>query len=627
METNSSSELAIKEHKVLTNILPESYGYQSNFEWQLYNHISPKKALFIGDVASNQFLKHKSKDKQISRKHLDKVLADKTSFLVKDKKSQKFYEYVDAKQEFDFVFTDNVHRSFSTPSKIEIDNNTDDYKLVLNEKTFYAPAGLVDVLRLLEYVNDTGVLALAMSEEALENSLWLQSDKSTVIEANLELLLNTLDYNVNAVFGFSRKNRQMGVFIITKKSSDNLFVAELDQQEVSYKTIINNFYSGGYSHDEKQNGSLNYGYFMPKDQFTTFISQQCLHKINTLKTDYKDYEYTYLDDLIINSDPTKDCSNSIFVSQNYHGDNTPLVSINNPGHDTFDVCLSDKAINEYVVIFLNSALGKAFFQSQLHRNEENSKYVLTAHNLQHMVIFVPSIDTQKQIIESHNKILNLQKSISTFGDYLSLNPNQFITETINKIDDMLDQVGKLNDADKVRSMIRGFETNAVEFKKTWRLPTKGEKGEKLEIGKKILNATVFKVINSFINANGGTLVVGVDDDTFEITGIEDELEQWFKKDTEIKKRIDRFDNNFEQQLKNAFKRDFIDLVSYRPVLIDGKYVWMVTCKPGLSPCLIQDSKLTKYLKEADFFVREGANSVPKRGQEQMDYVLSRFSNG
>jgi hypothetical protein len=279
-----------------------------------------------------------------------------------------------------------------------------------------------------------------------------------------------------------------------------------------------------------------------------------------------------------------------------------------------------------VSIFLESNLGRSLYRSRLTPDSANRSYELTKESLKKITVYVPSIDIQKQIIGSHNKVLKLQDSINTFSNNLSLNPAQFISEAINQVDDMLDQVGKLNDADRIRAMIRGIiENDNSEFKQTWQLPTQGEKKEHFESAKKLIYATVFKVINSYLNADGGTLVIGVVDDTHEITGIESELAHYYKKLAEtVEKRIDLFEIQFHKALKKAFKKEFVDLVNYRPVLIEEKYVWMVVCEPAKKPCVIIDREMIKILNGQEFYVREGGNSEPYSGQDRMDYIDRHF---
>jgi hypothetical protein len=291
----------------------------------------------------------------------------------------------------------------------------------------------------------------------------------------------------------------------------------------------------------------------------------------------------------------------------------------------FHVVFNDKVISEYLSIFLESHLGRSLYRSHLTPDSENRSYELTKESLKKITVYVPSIDVQKQIIRSHNKVLKLQDSINTFSNNLSLNPAQFISEAINQVDDMLEQVGKLNDADRIRAMIRGIvENGKSEFKQTWQLPTGGEKKEQWEETKNLISATVFKVINSYLNTDGGTLVIGVVDDTHEITGLEPELEHYFKKDSTVEKRIDKFENKFHKSLNKAFRKEFVDLVSYKPVLIEGKYVWMVVCKPAQKPCVIINSEMIEALKGQEFYVREGGNSMPYSGQDRMDYIDMHF---
>ena len=109
-------------------------------------------------------------------------------------------------------------------------------------------------------------------------------------------------------------------------------------------------------------------------------------------------------------------------------------------------------------------------------------------------------------------------------------------------------------------------------------------------------------------------------------GIEEELEHYYKKVDSIDKRVDKFDNAFKQSLNSAFASDFIRLIDFHPVFLDGKIVYLVSCSPGEKACFIQDSKLKDDLRGNSFFVREGANSVPKNDEDLVIYCTNRFPN-
>ena len=295
--------------------------------------------------------------------------------------------------------------------------------------------------------------------------------------------------------------------------------------------------------------------------------------------------------------------------------------------------LHKKDVNsKYINLFLNSKLGNQYFISLLESDPDQRDHImrknlLTKENLLSLPILLPSKKIQEETVHASEKISSLQSSINEFKADLTINPEKLISEKINQIDDMLDQAGKLNDIDKIRALLRGEEKGDTEFKKSWRLPTEEiRKGETFEMVSNRISYVVFKVINSFINSFGGNLLIGIDDSTKNIVGLDNELNHFFKKATTITKQKDMFDTLFTQRLMEAFKPSFIgsdNNITSKFVDIDEKCVYMVSCLPGTEPCLLQDKKLVKELGN-DFYIRKKANSLPLVGQDQQDYIRNRF---
>jgi hypothetical protein len=498
----------------------------------------------------------------------------------------------------------------------QLDNN--DIKL---------PAGRVELIKSLTYLDEDGIgffIVEPLTFSGVSGSKFIQ-------------ILNYEGYYINAILEtpedfLDNTSLIPNLIVISKNNTKNLLVAKLINHQQCfdlYKKITNILENIKQEVKSSEPNNLYSGALININDFHSIKRLDAQLQIEKLESSYKQYKQYSLEELSIEIIACKtggrflEKENSIYIPKNGISSVINTLSEATIKHQKyFQVVLSDIALNQYICSFFKSEIGKLTLKSLTTGS-------VTPHinksDIVNLVVALPDLDTQKQVVETKNKITDLQVAINEFDKEVALNPDSSL-EMINKLDDMLDAVGKLNDVDKVRAMIRGFETNAVEFKKTWRLPTRGEEGDAFNKASDRITATVFKVINSFINAKGGSLLIGVDDDTHEITGIECELNHFFK-DKEIKKKIDRFDNNFEGKLKNAFLQDFIDLISYRPVLIDDNYVWLVTCKPGLTPCLIQNKKTVNHLNGNNFFVREGANSVPKNGQAQINYIMGpRFSN-
>ena len=493
------------------------------------------------------------------------------------------------------------------------------------------PLNKTELIKSLACLNDNGIGFFIIEPLALNGTSRVKFIQK----------LNHKGYYINAVLempeGFLDNTSLIpSIIVISKNNTKNLLVAKLINHQKSfslYKKIINILDNTKQKLKESGSNNLYDGVLININDFYSIKKLEVQLQIENLESSYKQYKQHSLDELAIEINTCKSDEkfkikeNSIYIPN--HGSPgfvcfTTCLELPVRSHSSyFQIVLKNKSINQYIQLFLRSDIGMLTIKSI---SLDTVGRRINKRDLVNLIVALPNISTQQQIISTDNKITDLTEAINKFSHDIALNPDNSL-KILDKLNDMLDVVGKLNDADRILAMVRGFENNAVEFKKTWRLPTRGEEGEAFLKATDRITATVFKVINSFINTKGGSLVIGVDDDTHEITGIEDELKHFFKKDKSIKKRIDRFDNNFESKLKNTFLQEFINMISYRPVLVNDNYVWFITCKPGSAPCLIQNKKTINHLDGNDFFIREGANSVPKNGQDRIDYIIgSRFSS-
>ena len=94
----------------------------------------------------------------------------------------------------------------------------------------------------------------------------------------------------------------------------------------------------------------------------------------------------------------------------------------------------------------------------------------------------------------------------------------------NKEFQMLERLmtNPLNDADRIKEKIREGESKVIEFKETLSLDVKQH------IKAKYIVESVLKTVVAFLNTEGGTLLIGVDDNG-EILGVEDEIKTIFSK--------------------------------------------------------------------------------------------------
>ena len=154
--------------------------------------------------------------------------------------------------------------------------------------------------------------------------------------------------------------------------------------------------------------------------------------------------------------------------------------------------------------------------------------------------------------------------------------------------------------DKVKELIISGENETLEIKSTLRFDIK----ENIVNNK--LEYVIAKTISAFLNTEGGTLIIGVDDDGNTL-GLEKDLQ------TLSKQNIDGFELHLRQVIKKYLGDYFEKYIKVTFPKVDDKEI-----------CLIQISKSGKpvfvtFEGNESFFVRNGNSSIPKNRQEQSEY--------
>ena len=125
-----------------------------------------------------------------------------------------------------------------------------------------------------------------------------------------------------------------------------------------------------------------------------------------------------------------------------------------------------------------------------------------------------------------------------------------------------------------------------------------------------INYAVVKTIAAFQNSYGGALVIGVEDRTMVVTGIEEDL---------VFLGIDR--DSYEQRLIGLFRKYLGDKslagVRIRFEARDGKTVCVIQTRASRSPVFGSDPR--KPDKGPTFWVREGNTTRPLHGEAMANY--------
>jgi hypothetical protein len=149
-------------------------------------------------------------------------------------------------------------------------------------------------------------------------------------------------------------------------------------------------------------------------------------------------------------------------------------------------------------------------------------------------------------------------------------------------------------------LIDGGETDTVEFKSTlrWNLKS-GKAGKEIELA-------CLKTVAAFMNAEGGTLLVGVADDGM-ISGIAADN---FPNDD---KYLRHFSAIFEQHIG----LDFSEFLEFVLMPLNGEQILAVRCRPSPRPVFVT------HKKDEMFFIRSGPSSRQLTTSQTIAYLEER----
>ncbi|MFN5396900.1 MAG: ATP-binding protein [Pseudanabaena sp.] len=385
--------------------------------------------------------------------------------------------------------------------------------------------------------------------------------------------------------------------VISKKKSNKLFVVELLDDKQA-REVARNYCSGVYG-DNLANGK-----YIEASDYHGFYRIKVKDQIERLETQYKSYKEYKLGDLasiksISKDKHFKECDNTMYIHKSKNSEIVCKISDIKFDHSNyFQVILEDVVINEYLALFFRSALGKLIIESL---KSGEFRPVLAQSYLEQAIITLPTLEEQKDIVHTQNKLQVLKQAIDNFDSELALNPTNS-SAILGQLDMMLDAINSLTDADKVRAIVREGETKYVEFKETFSLDINKQTKETY------IETSALKTVVAFLNTDGGKLLIGISA-TGEILGLDAEINKLRQKN------LDRFLLHWKNCLKERIGEEYYPFIETRVIKIDTKYVLVVECKSSKSPC---------FLDKKDFYVRTNPASDKLDGAKLVEYVKHHF---
>jgi len=158
----------------------------------------------------------------------------------------------------------------------------------------------------------------------------------------------------------------------------------------------------------------------------------------------------------------------------------------------------------------------------------------------------------------------------------------------------------------VSHIIEEGEGFLTEFKETLRYD------RRRKIVNKEVERMVMKTIVAFLNAKGGTILIGVSDDG-SVVGLEDDYK------TLPKKNRDGFENHLSMLVKTMIGLPFAKYVSVKFEKIKGVEICLVSVGESHRPAYLSNGG-----QKEDFFVRVGNSTQPFSMSETEEYIKTRW---
>ncbi|MDM8522223.1 ATP-binding protein [Desulfococcaceae bacterium HSG8] len=158
--------------------------------------------------------------------------------------------------------------------------------------------------------------------------------------------------------------------------------------------------------------------------------------------------------------------------------------------------------------------------------------------------------------------------------------------------------------DDIQSLISVGESDSLEFKSSIRWDYHQEKLNKS------LEKVILKTIAGFMNADGGKLLIGVDDEG-NILGLEKDFQTLKKKDR------DGFELFVIQLLSNGVGKEFCPYIHLTFDQVDVNYVCLINVDASPKPAYVREGNETR------FFLRTGA-STQLNTKEAIEYVSAHW---
>ncbi len=370
----------------------------------------------------------------------------------------------------------------------------------------------------------------------------------------------------------------------------SIFVGEIGDEN---NLLLKNFVS------KTDTERLETGKLIPKGEFNSFSGYATSSQIGNLKKQYKNYQLYKLEEVTVKTNRTKskfdDLVNSFYIRR---VGNSKVVSSLRPSDESkyfFQIQLDERVVlADYLVLFYQSNLGRLILDSL---NSGSFISHISKSDLLESTVAIPGMEEQRLLIKTSSKLRNLQEIITKLQLEIGLNPKN-VSSILEQYDSIQEPLKSLSLEDEVLAIIRKGEGKFIEFKQTFSRNI-------VTLNKDVaIEKSSLKTVVGFLNAHGGTLLIGVNDKGI-VTGIEEDL---FNSQ-------DSYLLHFRNAVNSKIGPEFYPHIDYDIISILGKMILKVVCQPSKKPC---------FYDKKEFFVRTNPATDKLVGQQLVEYINHHF---
>ena len=339
-------------------------------------------------------------------------------------------------------------------------------------------------------------------------------------------------------------------------------------------------------------------------EFDGFEHWETKHEFMKMESEYLDYKFLKLKDIAtINTtrDVFENIDNAFYIPAIGLTDikeKMPEKEAKKKPQNFFQVVVNDQRVKKkYLVNYFNSKHGQKSIELEF------SKYAgavigrLRKSDIENILVPLPNLGIQDEIIENITKLHKVKELLATIESSLSFKPISS-SEQLSKLNKIYESSMELSEAEEIFHEIRKGESLIREFKQTFALDIKSKKREEYIVFECV------KTVAGFLNAKGGTLYIGVADNS-DITGIGIEIGS-----KKLFKSLDNYLLRIKDTFKNRLGVASLKNIEFTPVKIKGKQILVIDCS---------ESEHQVYIDGKDTYLRCGPSTEKLEGPELVKF--------